>query len=422
MFHALHFGRVVPVFENHGENHGHHERVPCEDEPRIGPPVCVHDGARGIRAEEGAETVGHNHKDALRRGADLAAGLLFDEERAGDVEEVECHAVDDHRKHEERRTRSRIADAEEPEAQHPGQHRNQHHFLNAETPEEERNQQNAERFGHLRQREQDHRVLHDGRIGILGHRSEVLNVAVAEGVGDLQSGAQQHREDEENGHPLLLEEREGPQAQRIDPRLLLRAALDGTPRQRERVGRQYERQQGRNVELPLGELDLHAPDVRQVDEPHGGDESHGSPYADGREMLHGIEPGQIEGIVGHGVRQGDGRHVEHHAQQHAAVQRGVSRLRGRGDEKRAADEMADAQQFLRRNPAVGDNPHHGGHEQRGDSHRREEAADLQSREVESASQVGAQRDKPRTPDRILKEVHGDKPKFNSHNFLILCKF
>ena len=162
--------------------------------------------------------------------------------------------------------------------------------------------------------------------------------------------------------------------------------------------------------------------MRQVDEPHGGDESHGSPYADGREMLHGIEPGQIEGIVGHGVRQGDGRHVEHHAQQHAAVQRGVSRLRGRGDEKRAADEMADAQQFLRRNPAIGDNPHHGGHEQRGDSHRREEAADLQSREVESASQVGAQRDKPRTPDRILKEVHGDKPKFNSHNFLILCKF
>ena len=162
--------------------------------------------------------------------------------------------------------------------------------------------------------------------------------------------------------------------------------------------------------------------MRQVDEPHGGDEPHGSPYADGREMLHGVEPGQVEGVVGHGVRQGDGRHVEHHAQQHAAVQGGIVRLRGRGDEKRAADEMADAQQFLRRNPAVGDNTHHGGHEQRSDSHRREEAADLQSREVESASQVGAQRNKPRAPDRILEEVHDDKPKFNSHNFLILCKF
>ena len=162
-------------------------------------------------------------------------------------------------------------------------------------------------------------MLHDGRIGILGHRAEILNVAVAEGVGDLQSGAQQHREDEENGHPLLLEEREGPQAQRIDPRLLLRAALDGTPRQRERVGRQYERQQGRNVELPLGELDLHAPDVRQVDEPHRGDETYGTPHADRGKMFHGIEPCQVEGIVCHRIRQGDGRHVEHHAQQHTTV-------------------------------------------------------------------------------------------------------
>ena len=309
-----------------------------------------------------------------------------------------------------------------PEAQHPGQHRNQHHFLNAETPEEERNQQNAERFGHLRQREQDHRVLHDGRIGILRHRAEILNVAVAEGVGDLQSGAQQHREDEENGHPLLLEEREGPQAQRIDPRLLLRAALDGTPRQRERVGRQYERQQGRNVERHSVSLICTPPMcVRSTN--HMAAMNPTVPHTRmGGKCFTVSSRARSEGIVGHGVRQGDGRHVEHHAQQHAAVQRGVSRLRGRGDEKRAADEMADAQQFLRRNPAVGDNPHHGGHEQRGDSHRREEAADLQSREVESASQVGAQRDKPRTPDRILKEVHGDKPKFNSHNFLILCKF
>jgi len=78
-------------------------------------------------------------------------------------------------------------------------YRNQHHLLDAETPEEERDEQDAERLGHLRERQQDHRVLHDGRIGILRHRPEVLNIGIAESVGYLQSGAEQHREDEEDG-------------------------------------------------------------------------------------------------------------------------------------------------------------------------------------------------------------------------------
>ena len=162
-------------------------------------------------------------------------------------------------------------------------------------------------------------MLHDRRIGILGHRAEALYIGVPEGVGYLQRGAEQHREDEENGHALLLEERERTQPQRIDPRPGLDIAVDGAAGQRERIDGQQERQHRRNIELPLGQLDLHAADMRQVDEPHRGDEAYGTPHADRRKMFHGIEPCQVEGIVCHRIRQGDGRHVEHHAQQHTTV-------------------------------------------------------------------------------------------------------
>ena len=109
-------------------------------------------------------------------------------------------------------------------------------------------------------------MFHDGRIGILGHRSEILDITVAEGIGDLERGAQQHREDEEDGHALLLEEREGAQSQRIDPRLLAHAAVDGACGQRERVDGQHERQRRRDIQLPGGEFDLHASDMHQIDD------------------------------------------------------------------------------------------------------------------------------------------------------------
>ena len=32
-----------------------------------------------------------------------------------------------------------------------------------------------------------------------------------------------------------------------------------------------------------------------------------------------VKPQKVEGIVCHRIRQGDGRHVEHHAQQHTTV-------------------------------------------------------------------------------------------------------
>ena len=63
--------------------------------------------------------------------------------------------------------------------------------------------------------------------------------------------------------------------------------------------------------MPIGQFDLYAAYLNQIDEPHGGDEADRTPDPDGREVLHGIEFRQVEGIVGYRVREGDGGHVEH---------------------------------------------------------------------------------------------------------------
>ena len=97
-------------------------------------------------------------------------------------------------------------------------------------------------------------------------------------------------------------------------------------------------------------------------------------------------------------------------------------MRSRGNQEPAAHQMADAEQLLRRDPSVGNDTHHCGHEQRRNTHRGKETSDLQPCEVEATAKVGAQRDEPRTPDGILEEVHDDKAEFNSHNSLILGCF
>ena len=265
-------------------------------------------------------------------------------------------------------------------------------------------------------------MAHDGRVGVLGHRAEVLDITVAEGIGNLKSGAQQHREDEEDRHAFLLEESECAESERVDPRLAFPGMTDRTARQREGVDRENQGEDGRNVQLPIGQFDLYAAYLNQIDEPHGGDEADRAPDPDGREVLHGIEFRQVEGIVGHRVREGDGGHVEHDAHQHAGVQGSVGGLRGGCDEEPGADELADAQQLLRGDPAVGDDTHEGRHEERCDTHRSEETADLQPCELKSSAEVGAQRNEPRTPDRVLQEVHDDKTEFDSHNWLIYVLF
>ncbi len=153
---------IVLVLEDQGEDDGDAKGVSGEDEPRSGPPgrhgfdrrlrinETVDDGLCAKRTDGGADAVGHDHEKSLRRGTNGGVGLVVDEERTRDVEEVERHTVDDHREDEHPYAAAGIAEPEQPEAQHPCEHGHQHDVLDAETLETERNQEYAERLGDLR--------------------------------------------------------------------------------------------------------------------------------------------------------------------------------------------------------------------------------------------------------------------------------
>ena len=87
----------------------------------------------------------------MRTRTDAWVCVLVNEKRAADVEKVESHAIDYHRKQEEPDTVAGIADSEETEAQHPAKQGNEHNFLNAESRKEEGNKQDTERLAHLRE-------------------------------------------------------------------------------------------------------------------------------------------------------------------------------------------------------------------------------------------------------------------------------
>ena len=101
---------LIMLLEAEGEKHEHQEGVAGEDKPN-GVPVANLIGFvghllhRGIivyhrlcrqHTERGAEAVGHDHKQALCAAAYLGLCVLVNVQRAGDVEEIECHAVDKH--------------------------------------------------------------------------------------------------------------------------------------------------------------------------------------------------------------------------------------------------------------------------------------------------------------------------------------
>ena len=146
-----------------------------------------------------------------------------------------------------------------------------------------------------------------------------------EAVGDLQTHAQQCREDEEQGHLAALEQLEGIQAQALSKRhfafLLHQLAL----RQREAVQEEQHAQQTRYQELIVGVLELMRImaqgmtkpcliDESAVDKPHGGNEAHGAQHTDGREVLDGIHVVILQYREGNGVGQRNGWHVEGHTQ------------------------------------------------------------------------------------------------------------
>ena len=128
--------------EQQGEEHADDQREAGEDIPAGGPvayqiaviplAVVVHNLAGSQGADGGTDAVGHHHEQSLGRRLDGRLTLLVDEDASRDVEEVEGDTVDDAGEDEhDDAGHGRIADAEEAEAEHPGEHRHEHDHLDA---------------------------------------------------------------------------------------------------------------------------------------------------------------------------------------------------------------------------------------------------------------------------------------------------
>ena len=162
------------------------------------------------RAYGCAQTVGHKHKQALCRCSYLRVTLLIHKQAARYIEEVECHAINDARQDEQNHAwESRIAKSEESEAAHPCKHGNEHNHLDAVTLQEEWNEQNAQCFSHLRERNEQCSIVGSKRIGIFGYALEAGDERCGITIGYLQRHAQQAREYEEHSHTAILKQLKG---------------------------------------------------------------------------------------------------------------------------------------------------------------------------------------------------------------------
>ena len=108
----------------------------------------------------GTKAIGHHHKQALGRIADIHIGLLVHKERTADVEEVKGHSIYYHAQHKPDDTATGIAHGKEQITEHPGQHGHEHHTFDTELLQEEGNEQNAKGLAYLTERDEYVGMLH----------------------------------------------------------------------------------------------------------------------------------------------------------------------------------------------------------------------------------------------------------------------
>ncbi len=162
------------VTEEDGKEDHDHKGITCQDEPH-GLPCSdsvvgevLDDPSAGETADDGTDTIGHDDEESLCRSAYLGVYFTVHEDRSRDIEEIECHAVHDHREDEENKSVTGIADTEEPETKYPCQHTDEHHPLDAESAQEEWDGEDEEGLGDLREGEKDVGVPYGKTIGIIG--------------------------------------------------------------------------------------------------------------------------------------------------------------------------------------------------------------------------------------------------------------
>ena len=182
---------------------------------------------------------------------------------------------------------------------------------------------------------------------------------IGKAIGNLQTYTQQHGEDKEDGHALLLEQREGTQSEGIHKTLGLTLGADRTCWQRKGIKEQNAADHTRSNKLILIGLESH-----QVDKPHHTDETYRTKHTNRRKVFYRIHTRKSQGIVSHRVCQSQRRHIEGHAEcvnpkYHTKIT-GHSHI-GCTKHEECSHEMTEAQQPLCRHPTVGNNTHKSRH-------------------------------------------------------------
>src|SRR5258708_28081040 len=204
---------TVIVFERKRKDKTQHEGISGKNEPDALPVLdavyskMIHDPAAAFAAQVSPQPIGHDHEQSLRAGPDGDGCFFFDEQRTGDIEEIEGHPVDDHGKHQERQPAAGVADTEQPKAEYPGENAHQHYFFDTEPIEEKGNGQDEKGFGYLGDRSEQVGMFNGKTVRI--DPGKIADQGQAECVGDLQSRTEEHGDKEEYGHFPLFEQHEG---------------------------------------------------------------------------------------------------------------------------------------------------------------------------------------------------------------------
>ena len=241
----------VIIFECKGKDEAEQESIPGEDEPYAMPVLDAVDGkmvyypAAAHSTKERSESISHDHEQSLGTGPDGNGGLFFDEERTGNIEEVEGHSIDDHGEDEEGKPGAGVADTKEAKAKNPGENAHQHYFFDTETIEEKRNGEDEQGLGDLGHRGKEVRMFDGERIGIVA--GKVADKGQSECVGDLQGGAQEHSEQKEYSHFPLFEQYKSIQAQGRGQRFLLGGFYGSTCRHGECIDSQQDTGAGAHI-------------------------------------------------------------------------------------------------------------------------------------------------------------------------------
>ena len=205
-------------------------------------------------------------------------------------------------------------------------------------------------------------MLHDKAAGEQRIFIKAVQEGVAEHIGDLQFGAQHHRENKEDRHTFVFKQREGIKAQHGGPALVF--LLIGHRNMRQRQGEEHQQQGERRADIELHMAQFKA---GEADAPHGEDKTNGAPDTNRREIGHDIHIRRLQAVVRNGVNQPQrwhiGQRVEQDDEEHFPRRGDL----GGEPQRQRADQMANGINPLGADPFIGNDTEQRRHKHRGDT-------------------------------------------------------